>query len=314
MVAISVIMACYNAADYVGRAIASLQAQTLSDWELCAVDDASSDTTVEMLRQFAARDPRISVQILESNGGPGVARNRALCSAQGRWVTVLDADDAYEPSRLERLIDRSDDYDMIFDNLLLWDEKAEQATGTGIPVDGCGERPFTAQDLIESESPSASFRYGFFKPAIRLSFLSRHGLQYDTRLRLAEDFDLYARCLLRGARAKILMDPMYIYTTQVGAASGARAGGTRTVFDPYVRLELAQRLFDDFKESASPDQMRLLRQYGKWQRIYTDVCHLSVHRKSWNLLEFGKTAFNNPYALKHYVSTSRLARRLKAII
>jgi glycosyltransferase involved in cell wall biosynthesis len=100
MTTVSVIMAVYNGAALLPETIASLRAQTLTDWELIAVDDCSSDDSVAVLRGFG--DPRIRVIESECNGGPVVARNRAFAEVRGRYVAALDQDDIALPARLQR--------------------------------------------------------------------------------------------------------------------------------------------------------------------------------------------------------------------
>lgn len=89
---ISVIVPVYNAGRWLGDAIASVEAQTWSDWELVAVDDGSTDGSGALCDGHAAHDPRIRV-VHKSNGGLSSARNAGLDAARGEWVTFLDADD-----------------------------------------------------------------------------------------------------------------------------------------------------------------------------------------------------------------------------
>ncbi|OAN57397.1 hypothetical protein A7X12_08305 [Sphingomonas sp. TDK1] len=95
-------MATYNGVPLLPETIASLQAQSLSDWELVAVDDCSRDETVAVLRGFG--DPRIRVIESAVNGGPVVARNRAFAEARGRYIAGLDQDDLCLPERFARQV------------------------------------------------------------------------------------------------------------------------------------------------------------------------------------------------------------------
>ncbi|WP_180976999.1 glycosyltransferase family 2 protein, partial [Fischerella thermalis] len=74
---VSVITPAYNVAPYIGQCIESLQAQTLSDWEMLIVDDASADETPAVVQGYL-HDPRIRYMRNEQNLGPGATRNRAL--------------------------------------------------------------------------------------------------------------------------------------------------------------------------------------------------------------------------------------------
>jgi teichuronic acid biosynthesis glycosyltransferase TuaG len=97
---VSVIMPVYNAAGFVGAAIRSVKAQTCCDWELLAVDDASTDESRAIIEKEAA-DERIRLIRRSCNRGVAAARNTGLAEAQGRYVAFLDSDDLWEPSKLE---------------------------------------------------------------------------------------------------------------------------------------------------------------------------------------------------------------------
>lgn len=105
---VSVIMPAYNVDAYVGRAIESLQRQSLEDWELLVVDDGSTDRTGQILDRFAERDIRINV-MHQSNSGAPAARNAALDRARGKYVMFFDADDWIEPSMLRDMVSFSDE-------------------------------------------------------------------------------------------------------------------------------------------------------------------------------------------------------------
>jgi glycosyltransferase involved in cell wall biosynthesis len=95
---ISVVLATYNRAALLPRAIASVLAQAGARFELIVVDDASTDGTPACLA--ALDDPRIRVIRAERNLGPSGARNRGLVAARGDIVAFLDSDDTYRPGRL----------------------------------------------------------------------------------------------------------------------------------------------------------------------------------------------------------------------
>lgn len=97
---ISVIMPVHNAAAFLADTIASVQAQSLPDWELLAVDDGSADTSAAIIADLAAADPRIRLLSTGGNLGAGGARNCAMDAAQGRFLAFLDADDLWHPQKL----------------------------------------------------------------------------------------------------------------------------------------------------------------------------------------------------------------------
>ena len=97
----SIVMPAYNAERYIEQAILSIQNQTYSDWEFIIVDDASQDTTSEIVQRYAAQDTRIRLHTRSQNGGVSMARNSGMKEAKGRYLWIADADDYAEPNLLE---------------------------------------------------------------------------------------------------------------------------------------------------------------------------------------------------------------------
>lgn len=108
---VSVLMPAYNAEKYVEEALASVRAQTFTDWEIVAVDDASTDRTLELL--LASAGPRVHVHRNEQNLGMTPNWNRCLSFATGDLVLKLDADDALKPRALELLAGPLDEPNVI---------------------------------------------------------------------------------------------------------------------------------------------------------------------------------------------------------
>lgn len=106
--AISIIMPCYQNAATLARTMASIQAQTVTDWELIAVDDGSKDDTLAVLERLAENEPRMRV-IHQENGGVSSARNAGVRAAKGEWLFFVDADDWLTENALEHLLSMADD-------------------------------------------------------------------------------------------------------------------------------------------------------------------------------------------------------------
>jgi len=98
-------MASYNASDYIAESIDGILGQTLSNFELIIVDDASTDRTGEIIEGYAIKDPRIIIYKQKVNTGPAIARNVGISMAKGKWIAINDADDISLPKRLEKQLD-----------------------------------------------------------------------------------------------------------------------------------------------------------------------------------------------------------------
>lgn len=99
---VSVIMPVYNGERYLREALDSALNQTYKELEIVVVDDASTDSTPEILQEFADRLRTIR---LEKNQGAAVARNKALEAAKGRYVAFLDSDDRWYPEKIQRQLE-----------------------------------------------------------------------------------------------------------------------------------------------------------------------------------------------------------------
>lgn len=101
---VSVITPTYNAELFIEQTIASVRAQTYTNWEMIIVDDASTDKTTTIIQKYAAEDSRIKYHILKTNSGAAIARNTAIKKATGMYIAFLDADDLWMPEKLTKQI------------------------------------------------------------------------------------------------------------------------------------------------------------------------------------------------------------------
>lgn len=106
---VSVIMPVYNVEPYLGRCLDSLIHQTLSDIEIVCVDDCSTDGSLRVLNEWAAKDVRIKVITSSQNGGAAVARNKGLDVAQGQYLGFVDPDDFIDLCYYEKLYNKAEE-------------------------------------------------------------------------------------------------------------------------------------------------------------------------------------------------------------
>ena len=102
---VTVILSTHNRAAYLTQAIDSIRAQTLKDWELIIVDDASTDKTPEVAQTFTLQDSRIRYHRHRTNQGAAVARNTGIKRARGTYIASQDDDDLSHPERLQRQVE-----------------------------------------------------------------------------------------------------------------------------------------------------------------------------------------------------------------
>ena len=224
-VKVSVIVAAYEAGDFIDKAIASCLAQSEANFEVIIVDDASKVSLAGAVARASGGDARVKFHRLESNSGPSGARNRALDAATGTFIAVLDADDAMRPDRLARMlaVAEMNGADIVVDNMI-----ARRIDRQG----RADETPFLNPqaivddliiDLATYVDPTSNQRFGqplgYLKPLVRRAALLDAGLRYDTDLTNSEDYYFIAELLARGAKMILTPYQGYEYTIQAGSIS-----------------------------------------------------------------------------------------------
>lgn len=101
---VTVLVAVYNTQEYLADCLQSLLRQTLKDIQIVCVDDASTDSSLEILNAYAGQDARIEVIHLPENQGQAHARNVALSHARGEFICFLDSDDWLSDDALEQTV------------------------------------------------------------------------------------------------------------------------------------------------------------------------------------------------------------------
>lgn len=197
MPAVSVLMPCLNAEATLGEALESLAAQTLADVEVVAVDDGSTDATAAILAARAAADPRVRVLRRARRGGIVAALNEGLAACRAPLVARMDADDVAHPERLARQAA----------HLNAHPETALVACRVeAFPAEAVREGLALYLDWMNGLLTDADLRREMFVESplphpgvvIRRPWLDRVGGYRD--MGWAEDYDLWLRLMLAGAR------------------------------------------------------------------------------------------------------------------
>jgi len=211
---VSVVMAAYKGADLVGATLASLQAQTLSDFELVVVDDCSPDDTLAVLRSWG--DPRFRIIAAEKNQGVVLSRNRAFAAARGRYIAALDHDDLCYPERFAKQVAYLDAHP---DTALLGTASDNLQDGEISPSTLA---PLTTPPLIEwllrIENPLV-----WSSAMMRADAARKMDAFQRPEMVFAEDYDLYHRIRKFGRIAR-LDDVLVTYRKHSGSASQTHIG------------------------------------------------------------------------------------------
>jgi glycosyltransferase involved in cell wall biosynthesis len=186
---VSVIIPCYNTAQYVAEAVGSAFAQTYSDYEVVIVNDDSPDT-VELELALTPWWDKI-VYVKTENCGLAGARNNGIRAAKGELIALLDSDDIWEPNYLEvqvRKLDENPSADVVYPRTLIFGDGPGSGTRSRASR---GEVTFISL-IQEACSVCVSV-------LARREALERVGL-FDSSFRSCEDFDMWLRCVKSGSR------------------------------------------------------------------------------------------------------------------
>jgi glycosyltransferase involved in cell wall biosynthesis len=266
-----VVIATYNYGRYLAGAIDSVLTQTYQDYEIIVVDDGSYDHTREVIKPFLA-DRRIEYCVTDHVGQPR-AKNAGIRLARGPLIAILDADDIWLPSKLERqvaLFDADAQLGVAYTRRLLIDEEGRHL-------------PYTQPPLHRGDVLDAIFRDNFIchsSVLVRSEVFDRVGL-FDESIPMAIDYDLWLRVALH-FRFDYVDEPLVKY----------RTGHANLSQREEERLGIARQIM-----------RRFLDEYGGRERVAP-----AVVRQSW-----AETYFHTGYHAQRRSRLAAIPWYLRAI-
>lgn len=209
---VSVIVPVFNGQEFLAEAMRSILRQSLDEFEVIAVDDASTDESVEVMRRLA--DGRVRVLALKENRGLAGVRNHALAEARGEFVAFLDCDDIMSGQRLERQWRFLRDHPEI--GLVgSWTDVFGARQGPGCRFQG-GAEDLSALLLFENPLTTSSVM-------VRREWLQGELGPFDERFPPAEDYHLWVR-LARKTHLWIIPEVLVHYRIHGGQTSESLKG------------------------------------------------------------------------------------------
>jgi len=193
---ISIITITRNRAGFISEAIESALEQSFSDWELIVIDDASEDDTREIVEEYIVRDSRIKYFRNDGHLRISKSRNKALGSARGEYVAVLDSDDVWsDRDKLKKqygFLEGNKDYVLIGGGVIVIDEYGKET------------RRYFNRESDENIRGKILFQNQFAHSSVmfrREAALKAGG--YDENLNIGEDYDLWLKLGTLGKMANI---------------------------------------------------------------------------------------------------------------
>lgn len=249
-------MPTYNRAAHVGAAIESVRSQTMQDWELLVVDDASPDDTEGTVARIG--DPRIRYVRQPRNAGDAAARNAGIERSSGAFVAFLDDDDVWVPEKLAWQLD-------VF---------AEAGGRVGLVYAG-RETHFSqsGRSSVLSMSGDVESQLRSFRITTSTVMISREALEragrFDETMPCASDYDLWIRIWRAGFEFRVIDRPLVRYSVHgAGLSDNVRkvvigeemllekhasffAEDTRSLREIYHNVGVLRLLLGDVREARS---------------------------------------------------------------
>ena len=199
---ISVIMSVYNGEAYLEEAIESVIKQTFLNWELIVINDCSTDSTAEMLEQFALKDERIKVHTNEVNLKLPSSLNKAISLCSGKYIARMDADDISLPDRFEKqykFMEENSDIALSSCRFMTVKNGVYASGGAG---GRCDFEALKAMLLVVNP---------ILHPGVIAKAEVMKKFNYDTTLTCTEDLELWTRMVMENQKIQILPQCLLIY-------------------------------------------------------------------------------------------------------
>lgn len=254
---VSVVVPVYNQKRFLGETLLSLRGQTYSNMEIICVDDGSTDGTHEILQASEMADSRMRI-IYQQHQLAGVARNRGLDSAQGKYIIFLDSDDLFEKNMIELMVSQAERYssDVVICRADSFFSNGEYRELTGQLRMGLIPAHVDVNDFsICRDLPQYAYQVccGWaWDKLFRTDYLRRYGFRFG-HMRHAEDALLAYPATIFASRASIVSPdtPLLHYRQSENQLSSAHSMGSA----PLAFFESADMMIRKMRELMVPEQV-----------------------------------------------------------
>ncbi len=243
---ISIIIPVYNTGKYLKQCLDSILCQSFKKFEIICVNDGSKDNSLEILNSYKEKDNRIVV-ISKENEGQGIARNKGLELARGKYIIFADSDDWFEQGALQKLYDKmeKDDSDVVFFCVNTYRQKTGSKTQYPYAlkyIRGFDDKVFSPTDVKDCLFYIPAFPFKIYKK----SFLDKIGYHYGKN-KFWEDHLPHFSALSQSSRMSILNDYIYNYRLHEASATANAAKYADIIFENFLECEKELRNFDNWQ-------------------------------------------------------------------
>ena len=251
-VKLSIIIPVYNVEPYLNKCIDSVVKQTLKDIEILCIDDGSTDNSLSILEEFREKDSRVKIIKLESNKGPGFARNLGMKYARGEYFTFLDSDDWIDKNAYEQLYfySKKFDLDMVMFRLINYEEETKKIYETPyfniVSLNDYQYKIFNYKDIPNMFSIIS----GPCNKIYKTSLIKKADIKFPEEYSMFEDNPFFFDALLTSK--KISFIPEHYYFRRIRKNSLMTSLNTLAdiipVLNDVIDIFLKKDLFLDYKE------------------------------------------------------------------
>lgn len=200
---VSVIIPVYNSEKYLKACLDSVINQTLKEIEIICVDDGSTDSSLEILKEYASKDKRLRV-ITQKNQGVSVARNSGICHAKGEYILFCDADDKYKSnlcSVIASVIDKEGKDIIAYGHENYVDGELED-------IDYKNISKIKKANTLENW---LNLQVYIWEKAFKRSFIEKHNIKFPVGIKNAEDLIFCLLTYFSGAQYSLIESALYEY-------------------------------------------------------------------------------------------------------
>lgn len=225
---VSVIVPCYNQAQYLPEALDSVAAQTYPNWECIIVNDGSPDRSEEIASGYCSKDKRFKY-LKKDNGGLSSARNAGLRKANGSWIQFLDADDYIAPSKMESslgVLERNPSADLIVSDFKMFRDKPADATEAFCQLN---QQNLNLESILLKWNTvfNIPIHCGLFRSTL---FADNYFVE---SLKVSEDWVMWIKCFLKQPHAVYLNEALAYYRFNPNSMTKDKAFVRNNLIDTY---------------------------------------------------------------------------------
>lgn len=277
---VSVIVAAYNVEKYLRQCLDSLVNQTLTNIEIIVVNDASTDNSLGIIKEYQSRHHNVRVIDCKKNLGLASVRNLGMRLAKGTYIGFVDGDDWADPRKYELMYRRAerDGVDIVFAGIRPFIDDTKQFIHGNDRHIWDALSPELKQTVFHATEESRVF---VIEPAVwaklyKRSFLQEHGLEFEEGMNSVEDVIFHFAVLWKAKSISLLDKPLSFYRLnrpgQITGRTDRRTFETFTVFEKTSQDLVAWDVPDDIWASLLSTELR----FFHW--LFRD--RVSVHLKS----------------------------------